>query len=462
MAKAKKVDKSKDRRTLKYFTEATVKAIDDALEGISVDDLINNIYLKSDDKVMNYYIVQYEKQLILSRINHEEFRTELHKFYLEMAKHIRNTGSYKEFFALSYMQNVAICKRDINKGLMSGILSGCQDLLVQQYPYLTGSSKKVVCGLDKYGRLMTVPEVKEYLTEINYELHIITLNEQSEDFDYEDTMLKIFRKYWYIVNSSKDCYEIIAYDQMITNMLYFMAIFINEETKEILPIPYRNPMDGVNANPKFEIDVCSKLVKDKLTQRQFLLPSQGINARFGNCGEIIGLLLLEVVENDNIVLLFKVKFSDETYTSGYYDTVNEIFYDMWKESNYADLTHIPLESIVLQSYLSLSCELTKEERLNLVWFKEIKDVNNLNVLDVTTVYYEIKEHSGKGAEGCTRHFDRSRYIAQLMDIKPFLRNLPNNASASEEAIATAKKLGITLPRGKTLVRGFTKKVYTSE
>ncbi|MBK5240258.1 MAG: hypothetical protein JJD95_03475 [Clostridium sp.] len=193
-----------------------------------------------------------------------------------------------------------------------------------------------------------------------------------------------------------------------------------------------------------------------------MLPPEGITAKFKNCGEVIEIYLMEVIEDDTVILLWKMKFSNNTYTSGFYDTKNETFYDMYKESSAWETTHIPMENVILQNYINITCTLTMEERQELVWFNEVKDIVKLNESHGLNpmVYYEIKEHNARvRGEVITRHFDRSKYIAELMNIQPFLRRLPIGANVGEEAVEVAKKLGIDLPKGYTLVRGFSKKVY---
>jgi hypothetical protein len=49
-----------------------------------------------------------------------------------------------------------------------------------------------------------------------------------------------------------------------------------------------------------------------------------------------------------------------------------------------------------------------------------------------------------------------------MSVKSFLRRLPANTTSSDEAIEVARKLGIDLPIGYTMVRGFMKEVYKKQ
>ncbi|MBK5241124.1 hypothetical protein, partial [Clostridium sp.] len=247
--KGKKLEKSKNNNILKHFTIATVGAVEDALKSITVEDLINSIYLKSDDTDVQYLIREYEKQLILSKIDPCRFAKGLHRFFMTMADYIKTNKLYKKFFRLDYLQYTALCKHNTNPG----ILVGYKDIIVQQYAYLVGTTKKVICGLDKKDRLITVYEVGKWLTEINIDMYTVGREGNSLKVSSPDSIvLKIFKKYGYKVKDIQECLDIIADDQVTTNMLDFMAYFITEKTIKILPRPYRKPTDLVNANHIFE------------------------------------------------------------------------------------------------------------------------------------------------------------------------------------------------------------------
>lgn len=227
MAKAKKEDKSKDRKILKGFTSATVSAINDALSNVKIDDLLHNIYFHTEDKDITYLLRQYEKQLFLSKINNEKFADGLHIFYMEMEQYIKTNKLYKKFLQLIYNMYVAMCKRNV----MEDIMTGYFDILIQQFPYLTGTTKRVVYGVDNKGRLMTTNEVGNYLTEINVDIANFAKSNTNRDADFTGSMIKIFNRYGYKVKTVTNCHEIIGRDQMITNMLQEMSYFITEETK---------------------------------------------------------------------------------------------------------------------------------------------------------------------------------------------------------------------------------------
>jgi hypothetical protein len=172
------------------------------------------------------------------------------------------------------------------------------------------------------------------------------------------------------------------------------------------------------------------------------------------------LQLIETIKEDNVILLFKVKFSDDTYTLGFYDTTNEVYYDMWRDSSHSEVTTKPLENIVLQNYLNLTCSLTIEERRSMIFFVDDDDKPFFENAPLVKYEYRQKSTSEGKPSYIYKLFDKSKYFGELKNVAPFLRKLPLGANASDEAIQMAKRLGIDLPSGYTLVRGFKRVFYT--
>lgn len=458
-----------DLKILKFFTLSSVDAITNALKDVSLEDLLAGMYFKTKDNDINYMAREYEKMLVLCKANHDRFEKELHDFYIKMAKYIKEEKKYFKFFKLLHETYIRFYKKNIDEN----ILRGFQNMIVQQFPYISGSTKKVLYGMDEKNKLLYVSEIVKNLTEINYSIKNYINPSKYKTIDsvddyLEQVYLKNFRKYGYKnVKSLNDCLVYINDDSILTNNLYQLSYFMCYNSKFLMALPFRRPQDAVNAHLIFMYNRKDKMeiIEEKLIHRSIMLPPEGIIIKFVNNGDIKEIILLENIIDDSVILLFKIKFEDGTYTTGYYDTINKIFYNMWKDSNREEDTHDVIQNIILQNYLNLTCSLTTEEKDGLLLFNEIKDLNlkEYNKL-IPYVYYEIKEEF-KDSKGKityeSRHFDRSKYIAEIMDIKPFIRRLPMNATASIEAMELAKKLGIELMPNQTLVRGFQKKVYKS-
>lgn len=452
MAKASKQNnKVNDKKILKYFTRASVFAIEEALKGVEAVDLLSDIYIKSNDADISYFIKQYEKQLMLSRFDFDKFTNELHNFYIEMAEYIKVNKLYKKFFKLVFDVYTELKRKEVS----DKVLTGYQDILMQQFPYLSGSTRKVICGIDSKDKLILVDEVGKYLTEINFELGMYMFK-----MPKTDPTISTFRKYGYKnIKNPEDAYNIIAYDQIITNMLYEMSYFITEHNKDMIPKPYKNPVNLLKIPRMFAYKTSIvKDIREKLKIRQILLPADGVVVKFANCGEITELLLTETLVDGKVILLWKIKLEEGTYTSGYYNTTEGIFYDMWRDSSHDEITHIPLENFVLQNYMYLTCFLTKEEKANWYYMEDVRNLNVETLVPLASYQYHLKAQNCKQGIG-VRYFDRAKYVADMVGVETYIRNLPDGATASEDAIAMASKMGIELPSGKTLVKGFQKKVY---
>jgi succinate dehydrogenase flavin-adding protein (antitoxin of CptAB toxin-antitoxin module) len=120
----------------------------------------------------------------------------------------------------------------------------------------------------------------------------------------------------------------------------------------------------------------------------------------------------------------------------------------------AYLSQYLIENIVLQNYLNLTCDLTTEEREEFINFVE-EDDPSLPVM----IYSKKEKVSESSKESHFRVFDRREYRAELKGVKGYIRKLPLGATASDEAIANAKRLGIELRTNETFVTEFIKKVY---
>jgi hypothetical protein len=425
------------------------------LEHVDVDDLITYIFLKTKDEQINYMIKQYEKQLILCKLDKKRFEKGLHRFYLDMLQYIKDNKLYKKFFELVYINYVNLNSKEMN----TKITNAYQDILMQQNAYFGGSTEKVVCGVTSEDKLLLINEIGRGLTEINAHMHEMVMH---PDKFKRESMYPLFKKYGYDVNDFLDIRRVITYDQVATNMLFQMAYFLNEDNQNLVPTKFKDGNDLLIVPSIFWDTENIELLQKKLMERQIMLPTTGVYIKLFDCGEIAEIYMVEQIVNDDVILLYKVTNIDGESTIGYHDTRNELFYSMWKDSSAEVQCHDVLQNIVLQHYVYLTCAMTKDEVAQLYKFKESKEIN-VRTFE-PTAYYETKEKikTTKGETVHTRHFDKKQYISDLADVEPFLRNLPFGQQASEEARQMAERLGITLPNGKTFVKGFQKKVYKKE
>lgn len=436
-------------KALKYFTKATVDLLEHNLRNVSVDDLIDGLYIPNETKnpKLEYLIREFEKQLLMLKLQPDEFKLNLHDFFMRIAKYLKDSNDYPIFFELVYKSYILLATKN-NEAISLAYF----DLLVQQHSYLTGTSKKIAYGISKKRGLLVTDEVGKNLTEINYDIHVLAKTGMLTRNDF----LKIARKYGYTSKTREEFDNIIHYDRLACNMVFMNAFFINEDNQYMLPYPYRDLTKMVQVNRVFISEHDNVRLRERLENRQDLLPSKGIMVEVKNCGEIKEIYLEEVTRIGVIFLLYKIKFTDNTYLTGYYDTKNKISSYTFDSGLEFAFMQMLIERIVLQNYLNLTCDLTEEERKELIYFTEY-DSNTLPVM----IYSKKEKISNTNTEHF-RVFDRREYRAELKGIKGYIRKLPLNATASDEAIAKAKKIGIDLRPNETFVSDFIKKVYKKE
>lgn len=453
--KKKRIDKSeKDmrRHMLKVFTSATANVIYKNLHDIPMEDIFTDIFvvLKTDN--LKYLNKEYEKALLLSVVDFKRFESSLHEFYTDMAKQIKDKKMVWDFYELCFQ-----IYKQLDKKSHSPIVDAYKDLLMQQSTYIVGNAAKSVYGVKSNGELLYMDEPRDNIAIINYEFSQY-VDKNGLNYLY---MVDLFRKYGYKeVKTIFDTEGIMADEQILNNSLFFMAPVINEDVRDIIKKPFSFTAKGLFENNwKRMVYVDVDKLTEKLQLREYLLPSEGVTVHFHESDVLKELYFKEIFRGDSIILLWRMKKLDDTYFFGYYDTSSSIAFSPWKDTTSTVETHIPLMSIILQHYLKLTTPLLKEEEAELFHFHDTNEPEKPGLI-APKISYSIKESvPGKPHETRTRPFDRKKYIADLVNINPFLRNLPQGAVASDEAIERARRMGINLPPGKTLVKGFSRKSW---
>ena len=460
MSKACKNRIDIDKEMLKKFTKATITAINEVLDGITVEEIIEDTFMKSTDEDVNYLIREYEKQLLLSKVNQEAFRTKLHTYFIRMEKYIKLNKLYTKFFKLVHYVHVILDSRRVRRNLIVAY----QNILIQQYAYFTGSTKNIAYGNTTDNKLLLTAEVMEGTTDINYELGT------NKDMSIEK-VIKLYRKYGYSVESFFDMNMISVTDQCNTNMVFACCYYVNEITQDLKIENYRNPSHlPILTDTQVDQFRNTDKLHEELQLRNRMLPKQGVYVRVKGILDIEELYIKELFKEERVHLIFKVEFEDGTQTLGWIDINYKVYYDMWKygkltlmndstletlkSSTPANFSQI-LESTVLQSYAKLVLDNLDAE------LQYINEVGSLEELESTTnpsIYYEIREDNAIKTPNGHKHFNKNEYIETTKGVEPFTRRLPLGESASSDAIENARKLGIKLSQGYTFVRGFDRAV----
>lgn len=453
-AQREKEERRFQRAILKEFTDASIYVIEKGLKDVDFGDLFIDIFISSEDKDIVYLNKRYEAQLLLSKTNIVKFKDTLHGFYLEMENYIKQNKLYRKFYKMLYIVNVQLSQRDVRRA----ILDSYQNILLQQIPYFLGTAKYTINGITTKGRLLYTPEPGTNLTEINYEMGLM-MSGKSKFKNLQD----VFHHYGYPDAETMDDFNrIISRDQIINNTYYAMTYFMDEHNIDLFKQPVLDPTTVLSFHPLYKTDTYNdKELLTKLRTREFLLPSEGLYIDLKNAGSVAELYFTETIVEDSIVLLWRMKNHQGEYIFGYFDTSKEVFYSPWQYSSGDKFNHIPLRRLILQKYLYLTCTLTEEEKIAFLKFIPTKDMTT--EIPVPLAFFHYREKVNPRDPVLTRRpFDRAKYLADIISISPFLRNLPKGAVASDEAIETARRLGIILPKGKTIVRGFNRKSWRNE
>lgn len=444
----------KDKQIMKFRTKGTIEAINEKLKYIPLDDLVTSIFVWSEEKQMQELIKMYESKLIECKMNYEKFKNNLHSFYLETAKYIQKNKLYHKFFEF---RNFIYCELE-QKRVSSPIARAYFDLLIQQKCYF--KPLKIVYGVKKNGALMYVDELYPYIDVPFMEIDRFDREGRIEEF--EDYAMKQFKSYGVNVKHIREVELLSLHERVITNMIENLAYYIDEDYKELLPIPYCDTIHEISMPRDIWNDFDCKTLKDKLKYRRYILPNKGVTAKLKNCNDIAEILFREKFIGNNIILLFKIKLLDGTYSSGFYDIIKDVGSTMWHDSSQAK-DHDYIMNLILMNYVLLVTELrgNHEELDNFIVV--VDDIEKVDLFSRKIfVQYDVLIKNNKGKtervkSGWKLNKDEYSVIPKSMGLST--RKLPVGWNASEEAIARAKEIGITLAEGETFVRAFEKKVY---
>lgn len=438
---------------LKFRTMMSCEMINDNLVGQNLDDFLDEVFLyKEDNKFFNDLLFAYERALSLCIVDYEKFKEEFHTFLLSKKQYIEDNNLYKDFFKFTYFIYKTLSKKRISEK----ILLAYQDLLLQQYSYLN-PNEQLIYGVNSDNTLLLTPELFPKLDYPFFELEIFKQTPSREK------IIKCYRKYGYMLNGIEDITKYTFDEQIVTNLIFQLVFLIDEETKDILPYPYYEHSTNIPKLPRIWKD--TNFYKEQLLNRNYLLPNRGVIALYKTCGDIKEVLFKEKIIDNDIFLLYKIKFSNNKCSAGFYDTKEQIFFSAWthgvEKANLILSTNI--ENFILENYWHLTCntEITHKKTTALNIVSDINHIDTPYYIEQPLVQYITTKTNIKNEKSITsiHNFVKENYSIVPKEINPYLRKLPHNATISEQAFKKAKEKGIIVPEGMTYVDKFTKKVY---
>lgn len=241
---------------------------------------------------------------------------------------------------------------------------------------------------------------------------------------------------------------------------YAMLPFVNEFTYDILP---KTPFSA-NGSFLLEIEVRNPQLPELMQapkKRKHTLPSNGVQIDFANNPVVVSLLLKEVLYDGKIFMLYRYSCA-EGDLSGFYDTKEPYFYSKFIEHKEITYLTVRFMELILYCFASYGLDDT------LYQVPKIDDyflIKNGYKLEPTGYLHggKLKDtyHSDTDSihRSGTARIGNDNYAQEAKAIQGYIRKLPNNQSASDEAKALAESLGYDLASNETYVRPFIKQVF---
>lgn len=429
-------------------TEGTIWAVSSKIKKIPTEELISDLFLYTEDKIAMELVKRFESILIKASMDDDFLKNNLHNFYIDNAKFLKENKLYKKFTEFTYF----IYSNYSSGKASSEVFSAYQDLLLQQFCYLVPPGK-MVYGVTNEGELMITEEIYPFLDYPMYEVEMKRIKDIKK-------IEKVFNSYGYSLEIVENWKEVISNERLLTNMVFEMANFINEETLDIFPENFFMSSRGILEIRKWKN---TNFYKSILKKRKYILPSDGILGIYKNAGEIYSIFFKELFMDNQIYLLYKLENNKKEGLYGVYDTKSDFFYSVFKDSSGEHIFHNFIENFILENYCHLTTDIEIDKKRNMA----LKIVDNVekenfhypNQPIVQFMYKDNKIKTSNKKEKKFRNYNKTKYKEETIIINPYIRKLPRGATASDEAIQNAKEFGYELSEGETFVRPFTRKTF---
>lgn len=418
-----------EKEIRKIRTKATAMTVLTLVENINIEELIESLFIQSDDEFTRKMLKEYEKQLILAKLKPEEFNKNLNMFYSDMAKYIKKNNLLKNFLMFYY-----IVFKNQNKNALSNniIFKLYMNIIPQQLDYLV-NKENTICGVDSKNKSILIRDPYPY---IDYPAFI--LKKSNRDISVEN-LKKEYKRFGYTIENQKDIAMLFNEYTLVSNSINLNSFLIDENTVDMVSfnhITLSYPMEIPKGN--INNDILSYLNK-----RNRFLKNGEIEINL-IAGELRKITFKEVFLEDNLFLIYKLTNKEGKSFTGFYDINDDFFVSPYTEySEYSDL-HNDIKSLVLESYIICTTDIDKEKTR----FYELKmGISKTVEKDVKTIQRYYKK------------YNKDNLLLSCAEVSSYIRKLPPGATASEEAKENARKYGIELKPNETFVKSFEKTVY---
>ena len=432
------------RRTLQ-----TAKCIIELINDIPADDLYLELYMLVKDKEFGNFVGRYQYVLEMAKEKPDVFAEQLYEFYVNMGLSIKKNNYYQRFFEfMSYFQNEDMRVMDKRQQL---VYRAYVNLLMNQTEFLRKNKfdlNKMVAGVTTKGELIEVDDICPSLDFCVHEIEHIAL--MTPEKLTPGTMVKVYAKRGYKINSIEDAEVFRVIQQLHSNVVAYLTPYINEFTKDIIPQASFNPVIAEYLIDVPVVNKSSNAFKNTLCHRRKTLPANGLKIHFENSTFTKDILLKEIYHNGAIVCLYRLETA-QGETAGFYNTQTKQFVSMFTHTeqqtqllgNYVETTILWCYAAFVGSDTSI---LPTAESYNEYLSDPTAEITFTSIggkLRVPTETKHIRTIAGD-----------DRYETEIKHISGYIRKLPDGQKASERAVTLALSLGYDLAENETYVQPF--------
>ena len=434
----------------------TAFAVSTFISDMKFSDLQAAMYFRCDDSKYGIFRRFYEDLMEQAYLNPEIFAQKLDSYYKHMYKTIESKSLYADFF--DFCKLLEQQQENKKRKGYSAVYNAYYSLVMQQSMYLGADRiEENICGIDSAGRLLFTKSFHPYidLGSFNLEKHYPKVLSGKMEMNKE-LIHRAFAPYGYNVWSLDEVHYIEAVTKTNENNTFVLIPYMSEHTSHILiNHPYQHLC------PRFPRQWKSTdFYLEKLKHRNYLLPSSGIEAIYCNAGDIQKIYYQEVYYHNEIVLLYKVTTLNNGEYSGYFHTISQYFYSIYKGSD-RDIWNDKIKNFILENYMILTCAYDIDRKKNFA-IRQVESFHKeFHYPDQPLVVFNYSRTLGKTLADCSqkRKYVKEDYQEEMITRCGYIRRLPVGQHASEEAIQHAIALGLELPEGRTYVRSHEYTVY---
>ena len=435
-----------NRRTLN-----TACSVVQSVEDVDFSDLTITLYVMCKDPAFREFSHKYEGALELAKVNRDKFVSQLHRFYVQMAKYIRENNLLRQFyeFVSFFVERKAPSE---GRGARFSVYCSYIDLVLQQMEYLRPEMfnvNQIVVGLETDGTPICRMDPFPNLDVPTYELEQI-ITPRLDRTQILALLKKIYAKYGYSgVDSLARQEELTSVSRLYINNICSMVPYIDEFTEDILPAtPFRTYF---RPDRWPSVKMSEPNYSELLRKRRRTLPANGLVVNIVGSKKYESILLKETYAGNAIVLLYKIS-TDMGEVMGRYNTKDAVFYSPLEHiSNEKLPLHRLIRQVILWAYASYVCSEPELQPTAESYLQYVGDSADAGVT-FSAIPGKLRRPCGDGE--CESRKGQENYRQEIVSINGYVRKLPAGQKASDSAKKLAEELGLCLAPDETYVQPF--------